>query len=83
MSNGRRSATVKVGIATIDSGYGKKSAIKERIESLKNDIKSKEKDGITVNKEKARLAQLDGKIIYIRVGAPTQQEMKYTKLKVD
>ena len=67
----------------IDSGYGKKSDIKERIESLKNDIKSKEKDGVTVNKEKARLAQLDGKIIYIRVGAPTQQEMKYTKLKVD
>jgi chaperonin GroEL len=67
----------------IDSGYGKKSDIKERIESLKNDIKSKEKDGIVVNKEKARLAQLDGKIIYIRVGAPTQQEMKYTKLKVD
>lgn len=67
----------------IDSGYGKKENIKERIESLKNDIKSKEKDGIVVNKEKARLAQLDGKIIYIRVGAPTQQEMKYIKLKID
>ena len=76
-------ATITRERTQIDSGYGSKKDIKERIESLKNDIKSKEKDGIVVNKEKARLAQLDGKIIYIRVGAPTQQEMKYTKLKVD
>ena len=67
----------------IDSGYGKKDKIDERIKSLKNDIKDKEKDGIYSNKDKARLAQLDGKVVYIRVGAPTQQEMKYTKLKVD
>ena len=67
----------------IDSGYGQKDKIDERIQSLKNDIKDKEKDGIYVNKEKARLAQLDGKVVYIRVGAPTQQEMKYIKLKVD
>ena len=67
----------------IDSGYGQKDKIDQRIKSLKNDIKDKEKEGLSVNKDKARLAQLDGKVVYIRVGAPTQQEMKYTKLKVD
>lgn len=67
----------------IDSGDGDKDKIKDRILSLKNEIKDKEKDGLYCNKEKARLAQLDGKVIYIRVGASTQQEMKYIKLKVD
>ena len=67
----------------IDGGEGLKDVIKDRILALKNEIKDKEKDGQFVGDLKARLAKLDGKVVYIKVGAPTQQEMKYLKLKID
>lgn len=65
----------------IDSGNGDKKQIESRINSLKAEIK--DSDDHKKDMLKDRLAKLAGKVIYIKVGAPTQQEMKYLKLKVD
>jgi len=67
----------------IDSGYGNKTEIKNRVSALKAEIKKKESVGEPVPYLRQRVANLDGKVVYIKVGAPTQQEMKYLKLKVD
>lgn len=66
----------------IDSNEGDKKDIKDRIQSLKNELKDATLDHER-SRIKDRLAKLDGKVVYIKVGASTQQEMKYTKLKVD
>lgn len=67
----------------IDGGEGKKDIIKDRISAIKNEIREKDRNGEFTGNLKARLAKMDGKVIYIKVGAPTQQEMKYLKLKID
>jgi chaperonin GroEL len=66
----------------IDSDSGDKDKIKDRIESLKVQLKNETMD-FEKTKIKDRLAKLDGKVVYIKVGAPTQQDMKYMKLKFD
>ena len=66
----------------IDSDNGDKVKIKDRIESLKVQLKNETMD-FEKTKIKDRLAKLDGKVVYIKVGAPTQQDMKYMKLKFD
>lgn len=74
-------------IATKDStvivgGKGKAASIKERIEKIREQIK-----GTTskFDKEKLeeRLAKLAGGVAVIRVGAATETEMKYLKLKIE
>lgn len=62
-------------------GFGKKEKIEERIKSIKAEIK----DATPYKKEqlKERLAKLVGGVVVLKVGAPTEAEMKYLKLKVD
>lgn len=74
-------------IATKDNtiivgGKGKKSDIDERISQLK---KQKENTESKYDKEKIeeRIAKLSGGVAVIRVGAATESEMKYLKLKIE
>jgi chaperonin GroEL len=74
-------------IATKDStvvvgGKGKKSDIDERITQLKS---QKEQTDAKYDKEKLdeRIAKLSGGVAVIRVGAATETEMKYLKLKIE
>ena len=66
----------------IVGGYGKKEDIDNRVKSISNEIKetdSQYKKGLL----KERMAKLVGGIVILKVGAPTEAEMKYLKLKVD
>ncbi len=65
----------------IVGGHGDKEQIEERVKSIKNDIKSAE--GYKKEILKERLAKLVGGVVVLKVGAPTEAEMKYMKLKVD
>ncbi len=74
-------------IATKDStvivgGKGKKSDIADRISQLKKQISTTDSK---FDKEKLeeRLAKLSGGVAVIRVGAATETEMKYLKLKIE
>jgi chaperonin GroEL len=66
----------------IVGGKGKKSDIEERITQLK-----KQRDALDSKYEKEkleeRIAKLGGGIAVIRVGAATETEMKYLKLKIE
>ncbi len=67
---------------TLVEGAGKKTAIQERIALLKKEIENSTSD---YDKEKLqeRLAKLSGGVGIIRVGAPTEIEMKEKKDRVD
>lgn len=67
---------------TLVEGAGKKAAIQERIALLKKEIENSTSD---YDKEKLqeRLAKLSGGVGIIRVGAPTEIEMKEKKDRVD
>lgn len=74
-------------VATKDStlivgGKGKKTEIDERVKQLK---KQKEQSDSKFDKEKIdeRIAKLTGGVAVIRVGAATETEMKYLKLKIE
>ncbi|MFA6404688.1 MAG: chaperonin GroEL [Candidatus Paceibacterota bacterium] len=74
-------------ISTKDStvivgGKGKKSEIEDRINQLK---KQRESIDSKYDKEKIdeRIAKLSGGVAVIRVGAATETEMKYLKLKIE
>ena len=66
----------------IIGGKGKKSAIDERVTQLKAQAKETESK---FDKEKLseRVAKLSGGVAVIRVGAATETEMKYLKLKIE
>jgi chaperonin GroEL len=66
----------------IVDGGGDESAIKERIESIKNQIEDTTSD---FDKEKLqeRLAKLSGGVAVIQVGAATETEMKEKKLRIE
>jgi len=66
----------------IVGGKGKKSAIESRIEQIKAQKKS---NASKYDKERydERVAKLSGGVAVIRVGAPTETEMKYLKLKIE
>ncbi len=66
----------------IVGGKGKKADIEERISQLK---KQKEQIDSKYDKEKIdeRVAKLSGGVAVIRVGAATETEMKYLKLKIE
>lgn len=72
-------------IVTKDScvivGAGDKAKIDERISSIKKQIETAE--NYEKHKLKDRLAKLVGGVVIIKVGAPTEAEMKYLKLKID
>jgi chaperonin GroEL len=67
---------------TIVGGAGEKSAIADRVSALKSQL-----DATTskFDKEKLeeRIAKLTGGVAVIRVGAATETEMKYLKLKIE
>jgi chaperonin GroEL len=66
----------------IVGGGGKKDDIKKRVESLKKLLENTESK---FDKEKLeeRIAKLAGGVAVIRVGAATETEMKYLKLKIE
>ncbi len=66
----------------IVGGKGKKAEIEARVKSLK---KQRETTESKYDKEKIdeRIAKLSGGVAVIRVGAATETEMKYLKLKIE
>lgn len=72
----KKESTVIVG------GKGRKADIEKRVASLK---KQKESVSSKYDKEKIdeRIAKLSGGVAVIRVGAATETEMKYLKLKIE
>ncbi|HEY4479982.1 MAG TPA: chaperonin GroEL [Candidatus Paceibacterota bacterium] len=72
----RKESTVIVG------GKGNKMAIEARVKALK---KQKETTDSKYDKEKIdeRIAKLSGGVAIIKVGAATETEMKYLKLKIE
>jgi len=66
----------------IVGGKGKKADIDKRIEQLKYQLKESDSK---FDKEKLeeRIAKLSGGVAVIRVGAATETEMKYLKLKIE
>jgi len=67
---------------TLIQGAGKKSDIQRRIEQLRRQIEETDSE---YDKEKfqERLAKLTGGVALIRVGAPTEADMKQTKARVE
>ena len=67
---------------TIVEGKGNKKQIDSRISQIKNEIYNTESE---FDKEKfqERLAKLAGGVGVIKVGAPTESEMKYLKAKIE
>lgn len=67
---------------TIVGGAGKKSEIDDRVAALKSQL---DQAGSKFDKEKLseRIAKLSGGVAVIRVGAATETEMKYLKLKIE
>ena len=67
---------------TIVGGKGKKDEIEKRIAQIRV---QKEKSNSEYDKEKLqeRLAKLSGGVAVIKVGAATETEMKYIKLKIE
>jgi len=67
---------------TVVGGKGKKDDIEKRIKQIRAQI---EKTTSDYDKEKLqeRLAKLSGGVAVIRVGAATETEMKYIKLKIE
>ena len=67
---------------TIIQGAGKKADIQRRIDQLRRQIEETESE---YDKEKfqERLAKLSGGVALIRVGAPTEADMKQTKARIE
>jgi len=67
---------------TIIAGRGKKADIKSRIQQLKNGIEATTSE---YDKEKLqeRLAKLSGGVAVIKVGAPTESDMKEKKARIE
>jgi chaperonin GroEL len=67
---------------TIVGGKGKKSEVESRIAQIKKQ-KENTKSKFDVEKLEERIAKLSGGVAVIRVGAATETEMKYLKLKIE
>ena len=70
----------------IVDGKGKKSAIKERVDSIKGELSQvggSKLDKFTRDHLEKRIAKLTSGVAVIRVGAATETEMKYLKLKIE
>jgi chaperonin GroEL len=66
----------------IVGGIGEKSAIDARVDSLRKQHEKTDSKYDRENLEK-RIAKLSGGVAVIRVGAATEMEMKYLKLKIE
>ncbi len=69
-------------ITTIVEGNGDKKAIEERTKFLKEQLKNATND-YERDKLSDRLAKLSGGVAVIKVGAPTEVEMKEKKLRIE
>jgi chaperonin GroEL len=69
-------------LTTIIGGKGKKADIDERIAQLKKQIEQTDSK-YDVEKLRERLGKLSGGVAVIKVGAATESEMKYIKLKIE
>src|SRR3990167_3060839 len=74
-------------IATKDNtvivgGKGKRAAIEERIAQIKKQVEQSDSK-FDIEKLEERVAKLSGGVAIIRVGAATETEMKYKKLKIE
>ena len=67
---------------TIVGGGGEKAAIDDRVASMKAQIKETTSK-FDREKLEERIAKLSGGVAVIRVGAATETEMKYLKLKIE
>ncbi|MBI4135024.1 MAG: chaperonin GroEL [Candidatus Sungbacteria bacterium] len=67
---------------TIIGGKGKKAEIEKRIKQLKAQIEET-KSEFDREKLEERVAKLSGGVAVLRIGAATETEMKYLKLKVE
>lgn len=67
---------------TIIGGAGKRAAIEERAAQLKKQIEGSDSQ-YDKEKLKERLGKLSGGVAVIKVGASTEAEMKYKKLKIE
>jgi len=67
---------------TIVDGAGDKSAVEARVEQIRNEIENTTSD-YDREKSQERLAKLAGGVAVIKVGAPTETEMKEKKDRVD
>lgn len=67
---------------TIVGGKGDKSSIDERVDALKTQL-SQTDSKFDKEKLEERIAKLSGGVAVIRVGAATETEMKYLKLKIE
>jgi len=77
-----RKVIAKKDKTTIVGGKGKKSSIEERVESIKAQIESVDSK-FDREKLEERVAKLTGGVAVIRVGAATETEMRYLKLKIE
>ncbi len=69
-------------LTTIVGGKGKKSEIDARVSALKKQ-KEMTESKYDIEKIDERIAKLSGGVAVIRVGAATETEMKYLKLKIE
>lgn len=67
---------------TVVGGKGKKTEIEKRVKQIKNQIEET-KSEFDREKLEERLAKLSGGVAVLRIGAATETEMKYLKLKVE
>lgn len=67
---------------TIVGGKGKKSEIEKRVSQIKAQIESSDSK-YDREKLEERVAKLSGGVAVLRVGAATETEMKYLKLKIE
>ena len=67
---------------TIVGGKGKKSAIEERLNQLKKALEAADSK-YDREKFEERIAKLSGGVAVLKVGAATESEMKYLKLKIE
>jgi chaperonin GroEL len=67
---------------TIVGGKGKKSGIEERVASLRAE-REESKSKFDQERLDKRIGKLSGGVAVIRVGAATETEMKYLKLKIE
>ncbi|HIP55540.1 MAG TPA: chaperonin GroEL [Arcobacter sp.] len=67
---------------TIVNGAGNKDNVKIRIAQIRNEIENSSSD-YDIEKYQERLAKLAGGVAVIKVGAPTETEMKEKKDRVD
>ncbi len=67
---------------TIVGGQGKKGDIKSRIQQLKNQIEETTSD-YDREKLQERLAKMSGGVAVVKVGAPTESDMKEKKARIE